>query len=49
MEYQLSEHAADMMKEREIKENWIKETLESFDIIEKKDDGTSHYIKSISG
>ena len=47
MEFQLSEHANSMMKEREINKFWINATLLNYDIIENNDDGTIHYIKSI--
>lgn len=31
MDYEFSEHARDMLKEREIKEEWVKQTLEKPD------------------
>lgn len=46
-EYEFSEHAFDMLKERDISENWVKSTIEAPDIKESKDDGAVHYIKSI--
>ena len=46
-DYIYTEHATDMLKEREIKEKWIKETLKIPDTKETKADGTVHYIKKI--
>ena len=48
MDYKLTVHARDMIKERQITEKWIKDTLDNPDHTEKKDDGTIHYIKAIS-
>jgi len=36
-----------MLRERELKEEWIYEALEEPDIKEDHDDGTTHYIKQI--
>ncbi len=47
MNYEFSEHAQDMLKERNIQESWVKRTLKKPDKKEVKEDGTIHYIKSI--
>jgi len=47
MKYEFSEHARDMLKEREIKEAWIEQTLERPDRKEEREDDTIHYIKAI--
>ncbi len=47
MKYDMSSHAHDMMNERQIPEEWVKNTLDLPDCIEKKEDGTIHYIKNI--
>ena len=47
IDYEFSEHAYDMLKERAIRESWVKLTMENPDSKEVKDDGTIHYIKSI--
>jgi len=47
IEYELSEHAYDMMKERNIREDWVKIALETPEKKEVKDDGTIHYIRGI--
>lgn len=44
---EFSEHAYEMLKERNIKESWVRLTLENPDKEEVKEDGTIHYIKSI--
>ena len=46
-DYQFSEHAYDMLKERNIKESWVKGALEKPSKKEAKENGTIHYIKSI--
>ena len=45
--YQLSSHAGDMMRERDIRELWIRMTFETPDMTEQKLDGTIHYIRAI--
>ncbi len=40
-------HFREMLKERGIPEKWVKQVLANPDIIENKDDGTTHYIKRI--
>lgn len=47
IDYEFSEHAYDMLKERDIKESWVRLTLEGADKEEVKEDGTIHHIKSI--
>lgn len=46
--YEFSEHAYEMLKERNIKEKWVKSTIENPDKKELKSDGTVHYIKEIT-
>ena len=46
-EYEFSEHAYDMLKERNIQERWVRLTIENPEKREFKDDGTVHYIKAI--
>lgn len=47
IDYELSEHAYDMLKERNIQESWVKLAIEDPEIKEFKDDGTVHYIRAI--
>ncbi|TET80713.1 DUF4258 domain-containing protein [candidate division TA06 bacterium] len=47
IEYQFSDHAYDMLNERNIREAWVKSTMEDPEKKESKDDGTVHYIKPI--
>lgn len=47
IEYQFSEHACDMLKERNIRETWVKLTIEGPERTEIKNDGTIHYIRPI--
>jgi len=37
-----------MLKERRISSSWVEETLQNPDLVEYKDDGTTHYIKKIA-
>ncbi|NCO66111.1 MAG: hypothetical protein COW32_00485 [Candidatus Aquicultor secundus] len=37
-----------MLKERSIKETWVKSTLEHPERVEHRDDGTVHFIKAIN-
>lgn len=45
--YELSEHARDMLKERGIKETWVKTVIEEYEKRVFMEDGTVHYIRSI--
>jgi len=47
IKYEFSEHAYDMLKERNIQEAWVKLTMENPEKKELKDDGTIHYIRAI--
>jgi hypothetical protein len=47
VKYQLSEHAEDMLRERNISEEWIQFTLNYPEQQEIKEDGTMHYISSV--
>ncbi len=47
MEYKLTTHARDMIKERQISENWVEDAMSNPDHTEEKEDGTTHYIKKI--
>jgi len=47
IEYELSEHASDMLKERNIQEDWVKLAIEDPERKEVKEDGTVHYIRAI--
>lgn len=47
IEYEFSEHAYDMLKERNIRESWVKLAIEDPEKKEPKDDGTIHYIRAI--
>jgi hypothetical protein len=46
-QFEFSEHASDMLKERNIKKSWVELTLENPDLKEEKEDGSIHYIKVI--
>jgi hypothetical protein len=46
-EFEFSEHACVMLKERNIQEAWVKSAMENPDKKESKDDGTVHYIRAI--
>lgn len=46
-EYEFSEHAYDMLRERNIQEFWVKLRIENPEKKEPKDDGTVHYIRAI--
>jgi hypothetical protein len=47
IEYQLSEHAYEMLSERNIRETWVKLTIADPERQEMKEDGTVHYIRAI--
>jgi hypothetical protein len=47
LEYELSEHASVMLRERNIQEAWVKSAMENPDKKELKDDGTVHYIRAV--
>ena len=47
VEYEFSEHAYDMLRERNIQEDWAKLAIEEPERKEPKDDGTVHYIRAI--
>lgn len=45
--YEFSEHAQDMLTERNIKKTWVESTMSAPDKTELKNDGTTHYMKAI--
>jgi hypothetical protein len=45
--YEFSEHASDMLKERNIQEEWVKLAIEDPERKERMGDGTVHYIRAI--
>jgi len=47
IEYQFSEHAYDMLRERNIRETWVKLAIEDPERQETMEDGTVHYIRAI--
>ncbi len=47
VEYEFSEHAHDMLKERNIRETWVKLAMEDPEKREPKGDGMVHYIRAI--
>lgn len=47
LEYEFSEHAYDMLRERNIRDSWVKLTIEDPEKKELKEDGTIHYIRAI--
>ena len=46
-EYELSNHALEMLSERGISEEWLRSVIESADIEEVDEDGNVHYLKAI--
>lgn len=46
-EYEFSEHAADMLKERNIRDAWVKLAMAEPERKEEKGDGTVHYLRAI--
>lgn len=48
IDFEFSLHSLEMLKERNIKKEWVERTLNEPDKIDTKDDGTTHYIRSIS-
>lgn len=47
IEYEFSEHAYDMLKERKIEEVWVKLTMENPEKKELTSHGTVHYVSAI--
>jgi hypothetical protein len=47
IEYEFSEHAYDMIRERKIQEAWVKLAIDDPEKREHKGDGTVHYIRAI--
>lgn len=47
IEHEFSEHAYDMLKERNVSEVWVKLVIEEPEMKELKDDGTVHYVRAI--
>jgi hypothetical protein len=47
MNYEFSKHANSVIKEREIKLHWIENTIENYDLKEKREDNNVHYFKKI--
>jgi hypothetical protein len=47
IEYEFSEHAYVMLRERNIEEAWVQSVMQNPDKKELKDDGTIHYIRAI--
>ncbi len=45
--YEFSEHAREMLRERNILEAWVERVLEEPEITEWKEDGTLHYLRAI--
>lgn len=48
MDFELSAHTQDMLKERDIPEEWLWRTIDSPDYENTGDDNNIHYFKSIS-
>ena len=48
LHYCLSNHAVEMKRERDIHGEWIDMTIENPDFTEHRNDGTMHYLRSIS-
>lgn len=47
VDYEFSEHACDMLDERNIAESWVALALEKPERTEEKEDGTVHYVRAI--
>ncbi len=47
IEYHVSEHAVDMLKERGIQESWVNQTLAEPQTKKVMPDGTTHYMRPI--
>ncbi len=46
-DFEFSAHARDILEERAILEDWVWSTIELPETVENREDGTTHYIKSI--
>ncbi len=47
LDYVFSEHAYDMLRERNIQESWVRSAIEEPDKKETMPDGAIHYVKCI--
>lgn len=47
IDYELSEHAAHVLRERDIAEAWVTMAIENPDRTEQRPDGTVHHFKRI--
>ncbi len=47
IQFRLSEHAADMLRERNIEKTWVQFALDNPETKEIREDGTIHYICSV--
>ncbi len=47
IQYSLSEHAKDMLQERNIKKSWVQLALDNPEIEKLSEDGTIHYICAV--
>lgn len=47
IDYELSEHAAHVLRERGIGEAWVRLTIEDPERTEERPDGTMHYLRRI--
>lgn len=47
VEHEFSEHALDMLRERNIEEAWVKLAMEDPHKRERMDDGTIHHVRAI--
>ena len=45
--FEYSEHAQDMLDERDIQDSWVRQAIDNPDRTEFPEDGTVHYIKPI--
>ena len=43
----LSKHAQDVMRERNISQEWVHRAVDSPDLVENPADGTTHFLKAI--
>jgi len=48
VDYEFSEHASDMLRERKLRETWVQLALEDPEKKEPMEDGPVHYIRSIA-
>ncbi len=47
VDYQFSKHASEMLRERNLREEWVSHVIEQPEAAQAREDGTVHYVRAI--